>query len=269
MLISKGDRQAFPELKGDIRAMRYPAYCEMKADGELNWFKPDKEHPYLINKSGKIRYSFPITKELSHIKHKLLGELCWGDGKAKSLYEFLKHQTDDELKFMVFDVDIPGTYIERKLWLADHIFPMPHVRLVDWSRALTKDDIKIHYDCYVNGMGYEGIVVKSADSRLIMGVCPWVKLKKKETSDLEVISIDPTQERIEVLVHSAMGSKPVGVKVMNKIKATLKVGDIVEIEHQGILSQGGLRHPVFVRLRDDKKSPDLVAIGGKECAPVR
>ncbi|MDD5496765.1 MAG: hypothetical protein PHP46_06705, partial [Candidatus Omnitrophica bacterium] len=62
----------------------------------------------------------------------------------------------------------------------------------------------------------------------------------------------PAQERIEVLVHNGANSKPVGVKVMNKVKATLKVGDIVEIEHQGILSQGGLRHPVFVRLREDK-----------------
>ena len=252
MRISKGDRQAFPELKGDIRAIRYPAWVEAKIDGELNWFKPDKEFPYLINKSGKIRHSFPITKELSHIDKRLLGELYWGDGKAKALYEFLKHQTDDELKFMVFDVNMPGTYSERKLWLMDHILPTPHVQLVGWSKILTKDGIKINYDCYVNAMGYEGIVVKSGDSRLIMGICPWVKIKKKETSDLEVISIDPTQERIEVLVHSAVGSKPVGVKVMNKIKTTLKVGDIVEIEHQGILSQGGLRHPVFVRLREDK-----------------
>ena len=148
MLISKGDRQAFPELRGDIRSMRYPAYVEAKCDGELNWFKPDEE--CLINKSGKIRSSFPITKELSHIKHKLLGELYWGDGKAGALYEFLKHQTDDELKFMVFDVDIPGTYFDRRMWLIDNISPTPHVRIVDASRALTKEDIERNYDYYVH-----------------------------------------------------------------------------------------------------------------------
>ena len=253
MLISKGDRQAFPELRGDIRSMRYPAYVEAKCDGELNWFKPDKES--LINKSGKIRYSFPITKELSHIKHKLLGELYWGDGKAGALYEFLKHQTDDELKFMVFDVDIPGTYFERRMWLIEHISPTPHVRIVDASRVLTKDDIEPHYDYYVHNLRYEGIVVKSGDSRLIMGICPWVKMKNKETSDLPVAYIDPTMERIDVWVQLSDDNhigKMCGVKVMNKVKATLKIGDIVEIEHQGILSQGGLRHPVFIRRRDDK-----------------
>ena len=253
MLISKGDRQAFPELRGDIRSIRYPAYVEAKCDGELNWFKPDKE--YLINKSGKIRYSFPITKELSHIKHKLLGELYWGDGKAGALYELLKHQTDDELKFMVFDVDMAGTYLERRMWLTKHISPTPHVRIVDASRALTKDDITRNYDYYVYGLHYEGIVVKSADSRLIMGVCPWVKMKNKETSDLPVAYIDPTLERIDVWVQLSDDNhigKMCGVKVMNKVKTTLKVGDIVEIEHQGILSQGGLRHPVFIRRREDK-----------------
>ena len=253
MLISKGDRQAFPELRGDIRAIRYPAYVEAKCDGELNWFKPDKE--CLINKSGKIRYSFPITKELSHIKHKLLGELYWGDGKAGALYEFLKHQTDDELKFMVFDVDIPGTYFERRMWLIEHISPTPHVRIVDASRALTKDNIEPNYDYYVHCLRYEGIVVKSGDSRLIMGICPWVKMKNKETSDLPVAYIDPTLERIDVWVQLSDDNhigKMCGVKVMNKVKATLKIGDIVEIEHQGILSQGGLRHPVFIRRRDDK-----------------
>ncbi len=260
MLISKGDRQAFPELRGDIRAMRYPAYVEAKCDGELNWFKPDKEYPYLINKSGKIRYSFPITEELSHIKHRLLGELYWGDGKAGALYELLKHQTDNELKLMVFDVDIPGIYLERRMWLTKHISPTPHVKIVDASKAMTKADVERNYDYYVERLHYEGIVVKSGDSRLIMGVCPWVKIKKKETSDLPVAYIDPTLERIDVWVQLSDDNrfgKMCGVKVMNKVKATLKVGDIVEIEHQGILSQGGLRHPVFLRIREDK------------CAPVR
>jgi len=152
----------------------------------------------------------------------------------------------------VFDVDMPLSYLERRSWLIENISPTPHVRIVDSSRVMTKDDVRLHYEHYVNALHYEGIVVKSADSRLIMGVSPWVKLKKKETSDLEVISIDQTQERIEVLVHNGTASKGVGVKVMNKVKATLKVGDIVEIEHQGILSKGGLRHPVFIRRRDDK-----------------
>ncbi|MDD5428765.1 MAG: hypothetical protein PHI58_06005 [Candidatus Omnitrophica bacterium] len=252
MLISKGDRQAFPELRGDLRAIRYPAYVEPKIDGELNWFIPGTQFPYLINKSGKIRYSFPITKELSHINKRLLGELHWQDGKAKALYDFLEHQTDNELNFAVFDVDLPLPYLDRHKWLIENISTTKHVNVVLAIMALNKDQAIELYNKYVDEMGYEGAVIKSIDSRFIMGVSPWVKLKNKETLDLKIVSIDPTQERIEVLVHNGASSKPVGVKVMNKIKATLKVGDIVEIEHQGILSKGGLRHPVFIRRRDDK-----------------
>ncbi len=255
MQISKSDRQAFPELRGDIRAIRYPAWVEAKIDGEMNWFIPGSKFPYLINKSGKIRHSFPITKELSRINKRLLGELHWADGKAAALYEFLKHQTDDELNFTVFDVDMPLPYLERRLWLIENIMPAPHVRLVNASRIMSKDEIRLHYEHYVNALHYEGIVVKSGDSRFIMGVSPWVKIKKKETSDLPVAYIDPTMERIDVWVQLSDDNhigKMCGVKVMNKVKATLKVGDIVEVEHQGILSQGGLRHPVFIRRRDDK-----------------
>ena len=42
-----------------------------------------------------------------------------------------------------------------------------------------------------------------------------------------------------------VAGRGVGVKVCNKDKALLKVGDDVKIEHQGVLSNGGLRHPVF------------------------
>ena len=261
MKTRQGSRQPFPELRKDLRGMRYPAYVEPKLDGELNWFMPDKDEPHLINKSGKIRYSFPIAYELSSINVKLLGELYWRGGTAGALYEFLKHQTDDELKFMAFDVDLPLPYLERHKWLVENVRGMPHVITPLSVMALNEAQVYELYKQYADDMHYEGAVVKSFDSRLIMGVCPWVKIKKKDNLDLMIVAIDPTLERIEVQVPvdavqvMAYGKKlshTCGVKVPNKIKATLKVGDIVEIEHQGILSKGGLRHPVFVRRRDDK-----------------
>ena len=78
-----------------------------------------------------------------------------------------------------------------------------------------------------------------------MGPCPWVKMKKREMVQCEVWKIDPVLERIEVRVVG--GSKDIGVKVPNKIKFKLNVGDLVEIEHMGVLSKGGLRHPCFIR----------------------
>jgi ATP-dependent DNA ligase len=247
MLISKGKAPQLPELRGKLETLRYPAYVEPKIDGEPNWFVNDKGTCHLINKSGKIRLSCPITEELRHIEHRLLGELCWGDGKAGSLYELLKHQTDDRLKFMVFDVDLPRSYIQRHRWLQQHVNTTNHVNVIQNYLAYTKVNVMYFYNYLVNN-GYEGAVVKSHDSRLIVGPCPWIKIKKKETLDLKVVQISTTQERIEVLC----GEKRVGAKCLDKYKKNLKVGDIVEIEHQGVLDGGGLRHPVFIRKRDDK-----------------
>ena len=82
-----------------------------------------------------------------------------------------------------------------------------------------------------------------------------MKVKKKDTLDLEVVHIDPTLERIEVYFRDTanqMKAVHVGVKCLNKDKHNLKIGDIVEISHMGVLSKGSLRHPVFLRKREDK-----------------
>ena len=254
MRISKGEPQPFPELRGTLAGMRYPAYVEPKIDGELNWFKYIdsasiwKDH-YLINKSGKMRLELPITKELDEmgIDQNLLGELHWGEGKSGALYEFLKHQKDDELRFTVFDVNMPGTYEERSKWLGEHIKDTKHVQLVDHRRMLSKDGVMEAYRDYTDDC-YEGIVVKSADSRLIMGPCPWVKLKHRTTIIGVVSEIDTSLERIEFIYKG----HAIGLKCANVTKRTLKIGDEIEVEHQGELSQGGLRHPVYIRKVGEK-----------------
>ena len=268
MIITKTqNRQAFPELRGRLSQIRYPAYVEAKIDGEMNWYVPmapdmflpgTEDAPYLINKSGKMRMDFPVVDELPQIGPKLLGELYWDAGKAGDLYEFLKHQTDDELKYCVFDVNMPGPYTHRREWLKKNIKTTPHVTVASAIEVYSKRDAVWNYHNLINE-GYEGVVVKNADSRFTMGPCGWVKLKKKDTTNYIVNAIDPDRERIEILVPTVDGDNrksifshglggwfvPVGVKVSDKDKADLKVGDIVTIEHQGVLSNGGLRHPIF------------------------
>lgn len=268
MIISKGNTQDFPKLRGDISGLRYPVYVEPKIDGELDWYVPccEDEAGYLINKSGKIRSDCPIVKELDAMlpidqwpcpTNGLLGELHWGDGKKGQLYEFLSHQKDDDLRFTVFDVDMPGTYEERIAWLVKHIpswTSTGHVRLITNNRADNKAEVMELYKCWTQDSeegGYEGIVVKSADSRLIMGPCSWVKMKEFQSCECTITSIDPSRERIEVdpcqYMNNPIGRKPVrvGVKVPTVEKIKLRVGDIIEIEHLGILDSGALRNPVY------------------------
>ena len=75
----------------------------------------------------------------------------------------------------------------------------------------------------------------------------WVKIKKKDINIYELVVIEQTRERGEVLVKTSMhpNGRPVGVKICNKDKKGLNIGDQVAIEHQGITVNGSLRHPVF------------------------
>ena len=236
MKITKGTPMPYPKLRGAMEGLRYPVYCEPKIDGEMNWLCHKKGNGnYLINKSGKIRTDMPITDVL--IEHDLLGELHWGDGKKGALYEFLKHQKDNALRFTAFDIDIPGTYIERRYKLIQSISPTSHVSVIPVTICQNRAEAMAAYRKYVDE-GYEGAVFKSFDTRLVMGNCSWVKVKEVETKLCTISAIDPSRERIEV-------DKQTGVKVPTIEKMKLKIGQMVEIEHLGQLASGALRNPVY------------------------
>jgi hypothetical protein len=170
----------------------------------------------------------------------MLGELHWGEGKKGQLYEFLKHQKDDDLRFTVFDVFMEGTYTERRQWLLSNLLPTPHVSVIPSVIAENRTEIDLRYGLWLTE-GYEGCVVKSHDSGLVMGSCSWVKMKEFQSRSVVIVSIDPSRERVTV-----KGSgKEFGMKVSTVEKIKLQVGDIIEIEHLGELESGALRNPVY------------------------
>ena len=83
----------------------------------------------------------------------------------------------------------------------------------------------------------------------------WVKLKKIHTNDLTVVSVDKISERIDVRLNK---NTTTGVKCPYRYKRRIQVGDVVEIQHHGVLVTGGLRHPSFVRVRPDKVRGDVL-----------
>jgi ATP-dependent DNA ligase len=251
MKIAQGQRPPFFKIRGKMIDIRYPCYVEWKLDGEANVY----HNGALINKSsGKTRTDCPITDFLSNVfDHNtvLFGELYWEDGKAGRLYDLLSHAKDDKLKFSVFDVIHPEVvnlgYQERREWLVNN-WTQAHdqVGLIPAFYCETPDEVEAQVgDSKV--LGYEGVVVKNADSRLILAgrLIPqqlgWVKRKHIETVDVPITHIDDMLERMEI-EHNG---RKVGVKLNNKYKQGVKVGDVVEVEHQGVLNGGGLRHPVY------------------------
>jgi len=243
--------------------LRYPAILQPKLDGEFNYAYLG-EKSYLVNKSGVARYDWPKLDEIaSKVGHDsiLVGELIWALGGKGCLYELLAHRLSDELDFRAFDiVRHKGENILD--WpLIDRIELLSHLQIPQVSHYLVNSDASVGkgdetrmgtLELFAMLAGpYEGVVVKSTDSRYITGPCEWVKLKAKDISAFPVIFIDPVRERIEIAVPTpvtppgSINTKRVGVKVTDVDKKSLVMGDMVKIEHQGILVGGGLRHPVY------------------------
>ena len=235
--------------------MVYPAWAEVKLDGEFNWFIYDNRiNPgYFINKHGRVRSKWDVaTKIESHgYPLRLIGELFWNEGMKGALYDLLKHQKDDGLNFYPFDiVEYNGEnmrtvpLIERKELLAHIAKDITDNHKINGRVVQNKGEVLAYFNEIV-AQGFEGIVVKPLNSKLVFGPCDWVKIKDKDESNFPIHSIDPVRERVEIWVKTPVSGKLVGLKVCNKDKVNLQVGEMIKVEHQGILSGGGLRHPSF------------------------
>jgi hypothetical protein len=178
----------------------------------------------------------------------LLCELYVNEGKNGDLYPLLtaKASQKDKLRLYVHDImDSDEPLTDRKECLVQWGFQQRLV--VVESLETAKAELK-----RVNDMGYEGIVLKNFNDKFQGGPCPMAKMKYKDITSYQVAQIDPTLERMDVFVVSSALSatngqrtKLCGVKLCNKYKSQVKVGDWVDIEHQGVLANGGLRHPNY------------------------
>lgn len=263
----EGKDISFPQIRGSLSGVKFPAFAEIKYDGEFNYICYENDDIFTINKYGKIRRDFPrlriLEKRLraNDVKEAIfLCEIFWGLGQLGSLYDLLKYKEDDRVRFKIFDIIELNHCSLRKQPL---IARKEVIQAVGAGRWLAKcfviddsDEAEQVFKEFVD-KGYEGIVVKSLESKFQQGPCDWVKMKFKDQSEYHVIAIDPTQERIEVVVMS-MGELNqiryihVGVKAPNKYKKHIKLMDSVTIEHQGILPSGSLRHPVLVPKKEWK-----------------
>lgn len=270
MKVSKasGKTISFPQLRGSIAAMQYPAFAELKYDGEFNYLHyrlEDYGHHvvcYTINKYGTMRCDFPLLRLVEKAlkannvnSATFVCEIFWEEGKFGALYDLLSHKKDDLIKLRIFDViEYQGastkesTLIERKEL-------MYGIGVGRWAAqcwvAEDKEDVEKCFKASTD-VGYEGIVVKGLESKYINGPCSWVKMKRKDRSDYKVETMDSVKERISVRVplptYNTTGSfVDVGVKAPNRYKKHIKVGDMVTIEHQGVLASGSLRHPVLIK----------------------
>jgi len=274
------------EMKTKDKDVRFPAVVEPKYDGEFNVYFNGK----LINRHGRVRANTAITDTLLSIFGSdcvLYGELIKEGGQAGDIFK-LNSDKDNPTCYMVFDVlhyqgeDLTKhPLMERKTLLSQIWDTLPdgavwntctgdfNVDIVLGTKVHTHQELWREYQ-QATKSGYEGVVVKPLNS--VLPVTSWVKLKTEFTSDLRVYKVCQDQERIEVEhdVYNEAGdylfNVVTGVKCVDKYKKDIKVGDIVEVKYNQILGSGSLRHPVYVRKRDDKTRGDSITVrrGGDE-----
>lgn len=278
--ITKGSPAMFPELRGNLANLRWPCFAEIKYDGEATLIGFHDAAPipiFTCNKYGTMRKEWSKLDQIADIlrdkgikRAMFLAELIYGKGKLRDLYNLLSHKYDDSLNLKIFDVCFIESeeetmhaeqtqLIERKEKLGKIFEATPY--LPDIKLVNNKDEAEAYFSNCIYA-GYEGIVLKSLEGFLISGPCDWVKRKFKDRTEYTINRIDTTRERIEILIPLPLNqvSKSVqskicssgfwyvvcGVKVINRYKKYLKVGDRVLIEHQGVLDSGSLRHPVYI-----------------------
>lgn len=254
----------YPQLRGSIAGVRFPAMAELKYDGELNYIRITKDDSYTINKYGTMRMDFPALNEIENNilffedinSATLVGEVYWNDGKLGALYDLLSHKKDDAINLCLFDIIELNGASQKLRPLVSRIETMYELGLAKWmpQRWVVEDagDAQTIFHL-ASSAGWEGIVVKGLETTYITGPCTWAKIKFKDQSDYTVVYVDPTQERIEVAVPSPNGNPVVvGVKAPNKYKKHINMHDDVTIEHQGVLKSGSLRHPVLIPRKEWK-----------------
>jgi hypothetical protein len=215
-------------------------------------------HAKLDGHSLTLEPAFAWTKSFINIKPqlefmelpqvpygmKVHGEL-WAPGvKASSIKTLIKEQAD-ELMFTAWAVEgiDPATPLEKVLrWCDTHTFEYaPFWRYEERPTALPE---------YA-----EGWVFKDGN---MLNVVKWKPVK---TIDLVVLGIQPGKPgkyfgKVGALIVGIGDRVIANVSGMSDAErdemSEADVGKVVEVEYQYVGSGGKLRHPVFVRFRDDK-----------------
>lgn len=252
------------KLRGNINAVRYPAYVDFKIDGELVFWDGLK----LTNKYGTDKTYLPLCASLPPIS--VYGELFYEDGK--DFYNgILSHQKELNLKVMLFDIeDGDQPYSDRRCAL-NHLEYSELVLPIISGLAQCKEDVDKIYQEAIK-QGYEGVVVKSAKSRRWN---EWVKIKRETTIDLAVLGIEKGKSAVslgippkQVICHSTLLGQQELIDLLSK---EVIIGEdkenyyveakyVVEVKTLGIIRRNGswsLRNPNIKRIRWDKGIIDV------------
>lgn len=171
------------------------------------------------------------------------------------------------LNYVVFDVlqirgaDIRRTPLRSRRQILDMIEWQAHVCTVPFGAASKQAHMRFLE------LGMEGSVCKLESAPYTNGrSTAWVKVKLVETIDCTVVGFKPGEGEFKGMVGALEVQLPDGTRThasgMTKVermdmttRSEAWLNEVVEIEHNGVLTSGKVRHPRFLRKRDDR-SPE-------------
>ena len=215
---------------------------------------------------------------------KRLQDQHWFDGEVYLPGKTAEHlktamvEGSNEIEFAAFGYSLaPGTTSLEEL---QRLCDAHKIKTPTWSRCKAREAEKLllgkNYDPQATalenvrslGVEFDGVVFKNGM------YSEWGKLKHRKTVDCVVTGLMPGKGKYKGMVGSLACSVH-GIEIAkaammpDEIRAEITendIGRVVEVEYERVASQGRLRHPRFLRWRDDKRpdqctvdqDPDLV-----------
>lgn len=186
-------------------------------------------------------------------------------------------------RLMVFDIQscdgssaLGMTLVQRKSLLERCVIEDDKVRIVRSRGISTLENLRAVFDSAVDEHRLEGLVLKRKDERYVPGERKWLKMKplylrdKREEFDLSILRMIRDRNGVPSILECGYTSRAtnreivvcrvssgLNVTTRNRLRYMCDESGVPRIPiactlfADRVTSNGSLRHPVFVRVRDD------------------
>lgn len=240
-------------------------YIHLKRDGyALAVFKNEKGEMFAHTKTPRPVQSnqewFVKLQDCLPKNSIVLGELFWPSGRSKDVRSVLANNKIGEFEIFA-----------AKHWNGEDVRNCDWVDLANEIHVAGLQPVALGDTISIIPSGYEGFVLK----RRQWPVEPydWMKKKKIDTVDLRIVDINPPKTMGADLFGFAIGSLAVQTddgRIKGNVSSGLTfrlrkeiaenkdqwIGKVIEVSYTEKESDGTLRHPRYIRIRDDKDTTD-------------